>query len=72
MHIDFTLPWHDPVLVFVVLLSIILLIPLALERIKIPAIIGFVFAGILIGEFGFNLIPRDSVSNYLVLLVYCI
>lgn len=60
MHIDFTLPWHDPVLVFAVLLGIILLIPLALERIKIPAIIGYIVAGILIGEFGFNLIPRDS------------
>jgi Kef-type K+ transport system membrane component KefB len=60
MHIDFSLPWHDPVLVFVVLLSIILIIPLVLERIKIPAIIGFIIAGILIGEFGFNLIPRDS------------
>jgi len=60
MHIDFSLPWHDPVLVFVVILAIILVIPLVLERIKIPSIIGFIVAGILVGEFGFNLIPRDS------------
>lgn len=60
MHIDFSLPWHEPVLVFLLILLIILLVPILLERFKIPSLLGYIIAGLLIGEFGFHLISRNA------------
>lgn len=60
MHVDFTIPWQEPVLVFALILLIILFVPIFLEKIKIPSILGFIIAGILIGEYGFNIITRNS------------
>ena len=41
------------------MLSIILLAPMLLSRLRVPHIIGLMLAGILIGPFGLNLIERD-------------
>ncbi len=60
MHLDFTTPWQDPVLVFALILFIVLLVPIALERIKVPAVLGYIIAGIFIGEHGGNLISRSA------------
>lgn len=60
MHLDLTLPFQEPVLVFVIILMIILSVPIVLEKIKIPSIIGLIIAGVLIGEYGFNIISRNS------------
>lgn len=60
MHIDFSLPWQEPVLVFALILLIILFVPIFLEKIKIPSILGFIIAGIVIGEYGFNIITRNE------------
>ena len=39
---------------------IILFAPMILERLRIPHIIGMILAGVAIGEFGFNILERDS------------
>jgi Kef-type K+ transport system membrane component KefB/nucleotide-binding universal stress UspA family protein len=57
---DFALPFHDPILVFLVLLSIVLLIPSLFKRINLPSIIGLIIAGILVGPHGFNILSDDA------------
>ena len=56
----FTLPIENPVLIFFIVLSIILLAPILLNRFRIPHIIGLIIAGIIIGPHGFNILERDS------------
>ena len=53
-------PITDPTWIFFTVLSIILLAPMLLERLRIPAIIGMIFAGVLIGPHGLHLLNRDS------------
>ena len=54
------LPISDPTWIFFVVLSIILFAPMLLERLRIPAIVGMIFAGVLIGPHGFNILERDG------------
>lgn len=54
-----TLPLTDPVLVLSVALSVILLVPLLFERLRMPGLVGLIIAGIVIGPHGLNLIARD-------------
>ena len=54
------LPLKDPVIIFSLVLLIILLSPILLRKLRIPNIIGLIFAGIIIGPFGLNLLLRDS------------
>ncbi len=55
----FTLPLANPILTFCILLLIILLAPL-LGKIKVPGIVGFILAGIIIGPYGLNLIRKNA------------
>lgn len=57
---DFTLPLQHPVLKFLVILVIILFAPILFNKIKIPAILGLIISGAIIGPFGINLLQRDS------------
>jgi Kef-type K+ transport system membrane component KefB len=57
---DYALPLHDPILVFLVLLAIVLFIPSLFKRINLPSIIGLIIAGILVGPYGFNILSNDS------------
>lgn len=57
---ELTLPLHNPVLIFSLLLFIILGTPLLLNRLKIPHLIGMIIAGAIIGPHGLNLMQRDS------------
>ncbi len=59
-NIDFTFPITDPILIFLIVLAIILFIPLILNRLRIPYIIGMILAGMLIGPKGLGLLLRDS------------
>lgn len=52
----FKLPLENPVLVFSLILFIILLSPILLRRVRIPAIIGLIISGVIIGPKGLNLI----------------
>ncbi|PKL51152.1 MAG: sodium:proton antiporter [Candidatus Riflebacteria bacterium HGW-Riflebacteria-2] len=57
---ELTLPLHNPVLIFSLLLFIILGTPILLNRLKIPHLIGMIIAGAIIGPHGLNLMQRDS------------
>ncbi len=54
------LPITDPTWIFFLVLIIILFAPMVLERLRIPHIIGMILAGVAIGEYGFNILERDS------------
>ena len=49
----------SPVTIFLVVLGIILVVPLLLQRIKIPYVIGLILAGVAVGPYGFNILARD-------------
>ena len=53
-------PIVDPTWIFFVVLSIILFAPMLLERLHIPAIVGMIFAGVLVGPYGFHILERDG------------
>lgn len=55
-----TLPIEDPLLKFLIELIIILCIPLLLNKIKIPHLLGLIIAGAVIGPNGFGVLSRDS------------
>ena len=57
-------PLKDPVIVFSLLLFIILGTPYIFKKIKIPAIVGLIIAGSLVGQHGINLIERASIELY--------
>ena len=58
--IDLNFPVTDPVWIFLIVLVIILFAPLLLNKLRIPHIIGMILAGVLIGEYGLNILERDS------------
>lgn len=53
-------PIKDPVLAFLLVLSIILLSPIFMMRLKLPSIIGLILAGIVIGPHGLGLLELNS------------
>lgn len=55
-----TLPIHNPVAIFMVVLVIILGAPLLFRRLKIPNIVGLILAGVAIGPYGLNVLERDA------------
>lgn len=57
---EITLPLTNPVLKFLVILIIILFVPILLNKLKIPHVLGLIIAGAAIGPNGFNLLLRDS------------
>ncbi|MDR1517688.1 MAG: cation:proton antiporter [Dysgonamonadaceae bacterium] len=57
---EFSIPFGNPVLIFVVLLSIVLIVPILLRRINVPGIIGLIVAGVIIGPHGFNLVDNTN------------
>lgn len=57
---EFELPFSNPVLIFAVLLSIVLLAPVLLKRLNVPSIIGLIIAGVIIGPHGLNWIDNSN------------
>lgn len=53
-------PVSDPTWIFFIVVSIILFAPMLLSRLRIPSIVGMIFAGILIGPHGLHILDRDS------------
>lgn len=60
LDLHLKLPITDPTWIFFLVLAIILFAPILLSRLRIPHIIGLILAGVLVGEYGFNLLERDS------------
>lgn len=60
LELDFTLPLKNPVIIFSLVLFIILFVPILLNKIRIPHIMGLILAGVIVGPYGLNLLLRDS------------
>lgn len=60
LQFSINLPITDPTWIFFLVMIIILFAPMILERLRIPHIIGMILAGVAIGEYGFNILERDS------------
>ena len=58
--IDLQLPITDPTWIFFLVLVIILFAPIIMAKLRIPHIIGMILAGVVVGEYGFNILERDS------------
>ncbi|MEX2402137.1 MAG: cation:proton antiporter [Rhodothermales bacterium] len=55
-----TLPIHDPVLIFALVMLIVLVAPLVFGKLRIPGIVGLIVAGAIVGPSGAGLLERDS------------
>ena len=51
-------PITDPTWIFFIVLCIILLAPMIMSKLRIPHIIGMVLAGIVVGQYGLNILQR--------------
>lgn len=58
MH-HFKLPLEKPVLIFSLILFIILMVPILMNKLRIPGIIGLIISGAIIGPNGFNLLEKS-------------
>lgn len=54
------LPVQDPVLIFAILMTIVLVAPLISGRMKLPGIIGLIVTGIVFGPHGLGVLERGS------------
>jgi len=50
----------EPIVPFAILLVVILVIPIIFERLRLPALVGLVFSGLVLGPSGWNLFQSDS------------
>ncbi|MFC2762194.1 MAG: cation:proton antiporter [Prevotella denticola] len=53
-------PITDPTLIFFVVLLMILLSPIIMGRLRIPHIISMVLAGVVVGQYGLDILERDA------------
>lgn len=60
---EFHFPLKNPVLIFSTILFIILLSPIVLRKVKIPAIIGLIISGVIIGPNGIGLIGSKLLES---------
>lgn len=58
--LELNLPITDPTWIFFLVLVIILFAPIIMGKLRIPHIIGMILAGVIVGEYGFNILERDS------------
>lgn len=57
-------PLQDPVQVFTVILLIILLVPLFLNKFRIPGVVGLILAGTIIGPYGLDILQSSDTSLF--------
>ena len=50
----------NPLAIIALVLATILLVPMVCRKIRIPSIVGFILVGILVGPYGFELIPSGT------------
>ena len=62
--LEIRFPLQDPVPIFAIVLIIILLAPVLLRKLRIPAIIGLILAGMAIGDHGFNIVAKGSINLF--------
>lgn len=56
----FSLPFHQPIVIFTLVLLLFLAAPVVFRRLRIPDVVGFILAGVAVGPYGFNLLERDA------------
>lgn len=54
------MPVTDPTWIFFLVMLIILFAPIVMSKLRIPHIIGMVLAGVIIGQYGLNILVRDN------------
>lgn len=54
------LPFTDPVAIFFTVMALILVVPLLLQKLRIPNIVGLIAAGVAIGPHCLDLLDRDA------------
>lgn len=58
--LNFSLPLKNPVTIFTLVLVILLIVPFLLRKIRVPAIIGLILSGVIIGPEGIGLLEMNS------------
>ena len=53
-------PINDPVAVFLLIMTIMLVAPLLFEKLNLPGIVGLILAGVVVGPEGLGLLERDE------------
>lgn len=53
-------PITNPTMIFFIVLITILFAPIVMGKLRIPHIIGMVLAGVALGQYGFDILERDS------------
>lgn len=51
---------EEPIISFAILLAVILIIPILVERLRLPGLVGLLAAGVVLGQNGLNLLQSDS------------
>jgi Kef-type K+ transport system membrane component KefB len=59
------LPITDPLLQFTLLITVVLIVQVALERLFVPALLGLLLVGMLLGPGGAEVLPREPVVGLL-------
>ncbi len=54
------LPFNEPVIVFTILITIILVAPIVFRKFRIPGIVGLIISGMIIGPHGLNLVESGE------------
>lgn len=54
------LPFSDPVLIFAVVMMIILVVPIIADKMRVPSLVGLIFAGAVVGQGALGLLERDD------------
>jgi Kef-type K+ transport system membrane component KefB len=66
MHFpNISLPVTDPVLIFALVMVLILVLPLAFRRLRVPGIVGLILAGVVIGPHALGVLARDQTMELL-------
>lgn len=58
-------PISEPVVFFLVVMTLILVMPLLSERVRLPGIVGVIIGGMLIGPHVFNVLPANDRMEFL-------
>ena len=58
-----TLPIHDPLLIFSIVMLNVLIAPIIAEKLKLPGILGLIISGVIFGPHLFGIIERDATIN---------
>ncbi|GAA4423692.1 cation:proton antiporter [Pontibacter saemangeumensis] len=60
LNVDLSIPFEEPVIIFTVVLLIILVVPIMLNKFRVPGIVGLILAGVILGPNGFGVLERDA------------